>query len=239
LSIQRGTIHTPDASGGGGGGASGTIGNPFPATAAPLAGKDPSNNLKELHTAADGTLLVSVSGAGSGGTSSTDGAAYSEGTSAGTPLMGAMNDTEGGAVTEDHIAIPRITPHRALHTNLRRQDGTEVGTAAAPLQVSLANAPAVAVTPQMAGTSALSNVASSATSVTALAANAARLGATLYNDSNQNAYVKFGVTASPTSFVKVMLPQEFLDITPFKYTGRIDVIWVSANGFMRVTELTA
>lgn len=236
MSIQRGTVHTPDASGGGGGA---TIGSPFPATATALAGKDPSNNVKELHTAADGTLLVSVSGAGSGGTSATDGAAYVEGTTAGTPMMGAFNDTEGAALTEDHISIPRITPHRALHVDLRRQDGTEVGTAATPLQVSLANAPTVVVQQAKAGTSALTNVASSATSVTVLAANANRLGATLYNDSSQNAYVKFGATASATSFTKIMLPQDFLDITQFKWTGTIDVIWVSANGFMRVTELTA
>lgn len=57
MSVERGTVNTS-----GGGGASGTVGNPFPATATPLAGKDPSNNLKELHTAADGTLLVQPAG---------------------------------------------------------------------------------------------------------------------------------------------------------------------------------
>ena len=82
-----------------------------------------------------------------------------------------------------------------------------------------------------------SQVASSATSGTLLAANSARLGATLYNDSTQICYVKFGATASATSYTVQMYPQTYYEV-PFGYTGRIDGIWVAANGYAYVTELS-
>ena len=87
-------------------------------------------------------------------------------------------------------------------------------------------------------TSSLSNVASSATSVTLLSSNILRLGATIYNDSTAILYVKFGTTASTTSFTIKMQPDGYYEI-PFGYTGRIDGIWASATGSARVMELSA
>lgn len=86
-------------------------------------------------------------------------------------------------------------------------------------------------------TATLSNVSSSATSVTLLASNASRIGATIHNDSTQDLYVKFGTTASTSSFTVKMNPQSYYEV-PFTYTGRIDGIWSSANGAARITELT-
>lgn len=91
-----------------------------------------------------------------------------------------------------------------------------------------------------AGTSVLSNVAQNAASVTLLAANANRLGAIIYNDSSGNAtlYVKFGATASLTSFTYALVRGASLDV-PFDYTGIIDGIWSAAGtGAARGTELT-
>ena len=87
------------------------------------------------------------------------------------------------------------------------------------------------------GTATLTSVPSSATSVTLLAANSGRKGATIYNDSTQNLYVKFGTTASNTSFTLIMVPASYYEV-PFQYTGRIDGIWAAANGNARVTEFT-
>jgi hypothetical protein len=84
---------------------------------------------------------------------------------------------------------------------------------------------------------AQSSVAGSAVNVTLLAANVNRLGATLYNDSNQNFYVKLGATASATSFTVRLSPQSYYEV-PFGYTGIIDGIQASANGNMRITELS-
>jgi len=98
------------------------------------------------------------------------------------------------------------------------------------LQVSTIDTPA--------GTGTSSNVAASATNVTILAANAARLGAIIVNDGNRNLYAKFGATASTTSYT-VKIPANGYYEVPFGYTGIIDGIWDSANGSARITELSA
>jgi hypothetical protein len=81
------------------------------------------------------------------------------------------------------------------------------------------------------------NVGSSATNVTLLASNAARKGASIMNDSTEVLYVKFGATASATSFHVKMAAGSYLEV-PFGYTGIIDGIWASANGNARVGEFT-
>lgn len=86
-------------------------------------------------------------------------------------------------------------------------------------------------------TSALSNVAGSATSVTCLVSNTSRMAATLFNDSTADAFVKLGATASTSSFT-VKLVQDAYYRPPAGYTGIIDCIWSSASGNMRVTELS-
>jgi hypothetical protein len=86
-------------------------------------------------------------------------------------------------------------------------------------------------------TATLSNVAASATSVTVLASNASRKGACIANDGNKVLYLKFGATASLTSYT-VRLDANAQYEVPFGYTGIIDGIWSSANGSARVTELT-
>lgn len=91
----------------------------------------------------------------------------------------------------------------------------------------------------VASTSTLSNVSSSATNVTLLASNANRLGATFYNDSTQICYLKFGATASSTSYTVQLVAGAYYELPPAHiYTGIIDGLWASANGSMRVTELS-
>lgn len=87
-------------------------------------------------------------------------------------------------------------------------------------------------------TAVLANTNDAATSATLLAANAARKGAIIYNDSTVYLYIKFGATASLTSFTHKMAPDSMYEL-PFGYTGKIDGIWASdASGAARVTELT-
>jgi hypothetical protein len=89
-------------------------------------------------------------------------------------------------------------------------------------------------------TATLSNVASSATSVTVLASNTSRLGAMVFNDSTQVLYLKMGTTASTSSYTVQLAAGAYYELpqNPL-YTGRLDGIWASANGNARVTELTA
>lgn len=92
------------------------------------------------------------------------------------------------------------------------------------------------------GTGTLSNVSGSASSVTLLAANSARRGATITNDSSALLYVKFGATASTSSYTVVITgasaaPFAYYEV-PFGYSGIITGIWASATGNARVTEIT-
>lgn len=90
---------------------------------------------------------------------------------------------------------------------------------------------------QQSPTATLSNVASSATNVTVLAANTARLGATVFNDSTAILYLKMGATASTTSFTVKVTAGSYYEV-PFGYSGVLDGIWDVATGNARVTELT-
>lgn len=84
----------------------------------------------------------------------------------------------------------------------------------------------------------LTNVSASGTSVQLLAANNNRKQAVFYNDSDKNAYVKLGTTASSTSFSYLLVPGATLELPKPIYTGRIDCIWAAGpTGSMRVTEI--
>jgi hypothetical protein len=88
-----------------------------------------------------------------------------------------------------------------------------------------------------ASSATLANVSSSATNVTLIASNAARRGGILFNDSTSICYVKFGATATSSSFTYEMSAGGTLELPTPIYTGIIDGIWASANGAMRVTEI--
>jgi hypothetical protein len=87
-------------------------------------------------------------------------------------------------------------------------------------------------------TATLSNVSGSASSVQLLASTAGRKGASFHNDSTAVAYVKFGTTASTTSFTVKMNPDAHYELPQPVFTGKIDCIWAAANGAMRITETT-
>lgn len=86
---------------------------------------------------------------------------------------------------------------------------------------------------------ALTNVSASASNVTVLAANADRKRMVIVNDSTATLYLKFGTTASATSYTYVLFSGDTYE-SPSNpiYTGRIDGIWSAANGAARVTEFT-
>lgn len=96
----------------------------------------------------------------------------------------------------------------------------------------------VTTSPSTSSTGTQSNVASSASDVTILAANANRKGAMVFNDSSSVLYL---LVASGTSSLTVYSNQlgqnEYYEV-PFGYTGALKGIWVAAVGFARVTELT-
>ena len=87
-------------------------------------------------------------------------------------------------------------------------------------------------------TANLTNVSVLASSVTVLASNTSRKGAIIVNDSTVNVYLKFGSTASTTSYVAKLTAGSYYEI-PFSYNGIITGIGDSATGTYRVTEILA
>jgi hypothetical protein len=90
-----------------------------------------------------------------------------------------------------------------------------------------------------ASSATLTNVAGSATTVTLLGSNAARIGAYLFNDSSAALYVKMGATASATSFTVKVAAGGYFELPHPCYTGILDGLWDSATGAARVTEVVA
>lgn len=110
-------------------------------------------------------------------------------------------------------------------------------TMANSIPVALASDQTALRTPN-ASSATLSNVAGSASNVTLLAANSSRRGAIIFNDSTAALYIKFGSTASTSSFTYKVFPAGTWEMSPgIVYTGIIDGIWDSATGNARVTEL--
>lgn len=87
-------------------------------------------------------------------------------------------------------------------------------------------------------TTTLANVASATTTGTLLAANTNRKGAYIFNDSTSALYVKFGATASTTSFTVKIAAGGYYEFPVPMYQGVVDGIWDTANGAARVTEVT-
>lgn len=151
-----------------------------------------------------------------------------------TPGTGATNqgkaiDAVAGA-TDTGVA-PLAVRDDAL-TTLTPIDGDYV-----PLRVNSVGALYVDNGSTLAPTGTLSNVAGSATSVTVLAANVLRKGAIVVNDSASICYLKFGSTASATSFTAKLQPDAYYEV-PYGYTGILTGIWDIATGSARVTEVT-
>ena len=86
----------------------------------------------------------------------------------------------------------------------------------------------------------ITSVSSSATSVQLLAANPARKAAYFYNDSNQILYLAYGTANASTTAYTVQIQANGFFEMPTKpiYTNAIQGIWASANGAVRITELS-
>jgi hypothetical protein len=94
----------------------------------------------------------------------------------------------------------------------------------------------IASTPKVTSAT-LANVASSATNVTLFASNAAAKGRMIHNDSTAVLYVKFGATATSSSYTVKMASDSYYEFPEPVYTGIVDGIWASANGSARCTEV--
>ncbi|NEU77391.1 hypothetical protein PI95_034210 [Hassallia byssoidea VB512170] len=101
----------------------------------------------------------------------------------------------------------------------------------------LFNPSSVTITPSTSGTVAATSVAASISSVSLLAANSARKGTTIWNNSTANLYVELGATATTSAFTARVSAGGYYEV-PFTYTGAISGIWDAVNGSALVREFT-
>ena len=87
-----------------------------------------------------------------------------------------------------------------------------------------------------ANTATTANVAAATSSTTILAANTARRAAIFVNDSTSDAYLKYGTTASSTSYTVQWVAGSTITVQGEEYAGIVTAIWNSATGNARVTE---
>jgi uncharacterized membrane protein/co-chaperonin GroES (HSP10) len=78
---------------------------------------------------------------------------------------------------------------------------------------------------------------SSATSTALLAANTARKMAIFFNNGSNFVYIKFGATASSTSYTIILYPGGLYEMPMPLYTGVIEALANSANNVINVTEM--
>jgi hypothetical protein len=96
----------------------------------------------------------------------------------------------------------------------------------------------IEVPAQKSSTATLSNISASASSTSVLSSTPGRKGASFYNDSSADCFLKYGTSASATSFTVKLTPGSFASMDTPVYTGAITAIWTSATGTLRVTEMT-
>src|SRR4051794_24664239 len=79
-------------------------------------------------------------------------------------------------------------------------------------------------------TASISTINASAASQQLLAANTSRRGLALQNtDPQYGVYVKYGATATSTSFTAYIGPMGYWEMPHPIYAGRIDAIWAAAG----------
>jgi hypothetical protein len=85
---------------------------------------------------------------------------------------------------------------------------------------------------------ALANVPSSATNTTLFASFTGNFlyGRAVFNDSTAVLYLKFGATASATSYTVQVAAGGYYEFPQPLYAGQVDGIWASANGNARTTQ---
>ena len=97
----------------------------------------------------------------------------------------------------------------------------------------------VGVLTDFSDTAAITSVTAATVTTAILAANTARKGFRLFNDTNRAAKVAFAATASSTAFTLQIEANSAHSEPRATYRGAISAIWdAGASGSMRVTELT-
>lgn len=164
-------------------------------------------------------------------------------------VMGTATTLNAGSNIAGKVGIDQTTVGTTNAVSLAQLGTGTIATgngtsSAGTLRVAIAsdqtsNTNPLLVAQQVSGSAAITSVAGAAVSTTVLAANAARKGAYFYNESTAILYLAFAATASTTAYTVQLAAGGYYEM-PEKplYTGLITGIWASANGNVRVTELS-
>lgn len=194
---------------------------PVSSSAFMVAGIDPANAARVLKTTTDGTLFVT----------------------------GTITTSDGGTVTATQGNQGTIAQSWYVQlTNGSAVIGTNIGnalfvtgavTVTQPVAVSSISG-IVTQSSVRAATSAITSVARNAASTTILAANGARFGGSVYNDSNSILFLRLATgTATTTTGYSVKVGAHAYFEIPSYYSGIIVGIWASAGtGNALITEFT-
>lgn len=83
----------------------------------------------------------------------------------------------------------------------------------------------------------VTKIDASQSNTTLLVVNGDRKMATIYNNSTATLFIKYGATASATSFSLKIGAGDYLEFPYPCYTGQIDGFWDALNGNAMITEI--
>lgn len=155
---------------------------------------------------------------------------------------------DGVKVAENRLHVPGPYDTMNFHTCIRNV-GVPISSTTLTLdsswfnninELSIVHQPESA--PQLmvdapAPVSVSTSVAAAVADTQLLAANPDRIGATIFNDSTADMYLKLGTGASATSYT-VKLPEDGYYEVPYRYVGAVHGYWSGAVGAARVTEVS-
>lgn len=98
----------------------------------------------KMDDSTNSALRVNVVAGSAGGPSSNDNTTYSTGATAVAPAGYIFFSASATTMTDGRVGAARITDSRAVHSNLRNNAGTEIGTNTTPLSVKVENTSATA-----------------------------------------------------------------------------------------------
>lgn len=131
----------------GSGGTSSVFGATMPLSGTAVGIFDGTNMVRLKGDETNGIWVNIKTGAGSGGTSAVDEAAFVAGTSSFTPGGGFYQTVAtSNPLTSGQVGLAQLTINRAYHTNLRTAVGVEIGTSGSPLFASAVITGTAAVT---------------------------------------------------------------------------------------------
>lgn len=148
-----------------------------------------------------------------------------------TSLIALLPASLGQKTMANGFAVTIASDQSVIPANVSQMNGVTVlmgagATGTGSQRVTIANI----------ASATLANVTASASTQTVLASAAGRMGASFQNESTATLYLKYGATASLTSYSVAIPPNGYFELPQPCYSGTIDGISSAANGTIRVTS---